>query len=29
VLVPGGTHHNTQSLGQDQYRAALTELFGL
>lgn len=28
-LVEGGTHHNTNSVGQPQYRAALTELFGL
>ncbi len=29
VLVPGGSHHNTNSVGQPQYRAALAELFGL
>jgi alpha-beta hydrolase superfamily lysophospholipase len=29
VLVEGGTHHNTHGLAQDQYRAALGELFGL
>ena len=29
VLVEGGTHHNTHSIGQDQYRTALAELFGL
>ena len=29
VLVPGGSHHNTNALGQEQYRAALAELFGL
>jgi len=29
VLVEGGSHHNTNSIGQAQYRAALTELFGL
>ena len=29
VLVPGGSHHNTNSLGQEQYRAAIAELFGL
>ena len=29
VLVEGGSHHNTNSLGQPQYRQALTELFGL
>ncbi|EYC52024.1 alpha/beta hydrolase [Hylemonella gracilis str. Niagara R] len=28
-LVEGGTHHNTNSVGQDQYRLALAELFGL
>ena len=28
VLVPGGSHHNTNALGQEQYRAALTGLFG-
>lgn len=28
-LVQGGTHHNTNSVGQAQYRAALAELFGL
>lgn len=28
-LVEGGTHHNTNSVGQPQYRAALAELFGL
>jgi pimeloyl-ACP methyl ester carboxylesterase len=28
-LVEGGTHHNTNTIGQDQYRLALTELFGL
>jgi uncharacterized protein len=29
VLVEGGTHHNTNSLGQGQYREALAQLFGL
>ena len=29
VLVEGGTHHNTNDLGQAQYRAALADLFGL
>jgi alpha-beta hydrolase superfamily lysophospholipase len=29
VLVEGGSHHNTNSLGQDQYRAAVASLFGL
>lgn len=29
VLVEGGSHHNTNSVGQPQYRAALSELFGL
>jgi len=29
VLVEGGSHHNTNSLGQAQYRSAITELFGL
>ena len=29
VLVAGGSHHNTNSLGQEQYRAAIAELFGL
>ncbi|MEN9627468.1 MAG: hypothetical protein RJA10_695, partial [Pseudomonadota bacterium] len=29
VLVEGGTHHNTNGLAQDQYRAALGDLFGL
>lgn len=28
-LVEGGSHHNTNSLGQAQYRQALRELFGL
>lgn len=28
VLVEGGTHHNTNALGQDHYRRALAELFG-
>ncbi len=29
VLVPGGSHHNTNALGQGQVRVALAELFGL
>ena len=29
VLVQGGSHHNTNSVGQPQYRLALAELFGL
>ncbi|MFO1220497.1 MAG: alpha/beta fold hydrolase [Burkholderiaceae bacterium] len=29
VLVDGGTHHNTNALGQDQYREAVRSLFGL
>ena len=29
VLVENGSHHNTNSLGQDQYREAIAELFGL
>jgi alpha-beta hydrolase superfamily lysophospholipase len=29
VLVPGGSHHNTNALGLAQYREALTQLFGL
>jgi fermentation-respiration switch protein FrsA (DUF1100 family) len=29
VLVEGGSHHNTNSVGQAQYRTAITELFGL
>nr|WP_246312361.1 alpha/beta fold hydrolase [Aquabacterium terrae] len=29
LLVDGGSHHNTNSLGQAQYRAAIAELFGL
>ncbi len=29
VLVEGGSHHNTNALGQPLYRQALTELFGL
>jgi len=29
VLVEGGSHHNTNSIGQAQYRAALADLFGL
>ncbi len=29
VLVEGGSHHNTNSVGQAQYRAALADLFHL
>ena len=29
VLVPGGTHYSTNSIGQMQYREALRDLFGL
>jgi hypothetical protein len=29
VLVEGGSHHNTNSIGQARYRTAMTELFGL
>jgi uncharacterized protein len=29
VLVEGGSHYNTNSVGQPQYRQALAELFGL
>ena len=29
VLVEGGTHHNTNGLAQDHYRAAMGELFRL
>jgi uncharacterized protein len=29
VLVEGGSHHNTNSLGQGQYQKAIAELFGL
>ena len=29
VMVEGGSHHNTNSVGQAQYRAALADLFGL
>jgi len=29
VLVEGGSHHNTNSIGQAQYRDALRELFGM
>lgn len=29
VLVDGGSHHNTNSVGQSQYRQALAEMFGL
>lgn len=29
VLVNGGTHHNTSTVGQERYREALQSLFGL
>lgn len=29
ILVPGGSHHNTNTVGQELYRAALADLFGL
>ncbi len=29
VLVEGGSHHNTNAVGQAQYREAMAELFGL
>jgi hypothetical protein len=29
MLVEGGTHHNTNAVGQLQYRQAVAELFGL
>ena len=29
VLVEGGSHHNTNAVGQSQYRAALAQLFAL
>jgi alpha-beta hydrolase superfamily lysophospholipase len=29
LLIEGGSHHNTNALGQAQYREALAELFGL
>jgi uncharacterized protein len=29
VLVEGGSHHNTNAVGQPQYREAIAELFGL
>ncbi|MGQ3053939.1 MAG: alpha/beta hydrolase [Roseateles sp.] len=29
VLVEGGSHHNTNAVGQAQYRQALADLFGL
>ena len=29
VLVPGGSHHNANALGQGQYKQALSELFKL
>jgi hypothetical protein len=28
-MVEGGSHHNTNSVGQPQYRLALAELFGV
>jgi hypothetical protein len=29
VLVEGGTHHNTNSVGRERYREAVAELFGV
>ena len=29
LLVEGGSHHNTNAVGHDQYRVVLAELFGL
>jgi len=29
VLVDGGSHHNTNAVGQEQYRVALHEMYGL
>jgi alpha-beta hydrolase superfamily lysophospholipase len=29
VLVEGGSHHNTNGIGQPQYRVALKEMFGV
>ena len=29
VLVKGGSHHTTNAVGQDQYRQAIAQLFGL
>ena len=29
VLVEGGSHHNTNAVGQAQYREAVADLFGL
>jgi fermentation-respiration switch protein FrsA (DUF1100 family) len=29
LLVEGGTHHSTMSVGYDEYRQALGEMFGL
>jgi uncharacterized protein len=29
ILVQGGSHHNTNGLGQTQYRTALKEMFGI
>ena len=28
-LVEGGSHHNTNAVGQPQYRVALADLFGM
>ena len=28
-LVEGGSHHNTNAVGQPQYREAIAELFGI
>jgi hypothetical protein len=29
VLVEGGSHHNTNRVGREQYRVAIRELFGI
>ncbi|MBC7954751.1 MAG: alpha/beta hydrolase, partial [Cytophagales bacterium] len=29
LLVEGGSHHNTNAVGQPLYKQALAELFGL
>jgi alpha-beta hydrolase superfamily lysophospholipase len=29
LLVDGGTHHNTNAVGHDEYKAAVAELFGV
>jgi fermentation-respiration switch protein FrsA (DUF1100 family) len=29
MLVAGGSHHNTNQVGQPQYRQALAQLFGM